>query len=139
MLKYRWFPALVAGLLCLPGTSWAEQVRFRYIPIDSCGNTRQIAIGRDGAMGEKITGIGLLPKPFPNNFKPTHMVTFRHPVSGKNIIVPVTLPVGAARMEYRSDRIIYYFDEYIVEARFLQDGSAEVGYNSGFLRPLPMR
>ena len=136
MLKYRCFALVLAGILCWPGSSRAEQVRFRFIPLDACGNTRQVAIGPEGAMGQKLTGLGLIPRPFPGNFRPTHMVTFRHPFSNKNIIVPLAQPAGNVRMEYRADRILYHFESYDIEVIFLQDGSAEVVYFSGFLRPL---
>ena len=40
-------------------------------------------------------------------------------------------------MEHRDDRIIYNYNDYYIEVRFLQDGSVDVIYNSGLLRPLP--
>jgi hypothetical protein len=64
------------------------------------------------------------------------MVTFRHPFTGRNVTVPLRLPEGPPRLEHRSDRIVYNYGDYIVEARFLTDGSVDVVYNSGLLRPL---
>jgi hypothetical protein len=64
------------------------------------------------------------------------MVTYRHPYSGRSVTVPMRLPEGPPRFERRTDRIIYNYGDYTVEARFLQDGSVDVVYNSGLLRPL---
>ena len=74
--------------------------------------------------------------PFPRQPAPTHMVTFRHPAGNKNVIVPFTFPQGIPRIETRSDRIIYNWGSYQVQARFLPDGSVDVLYNSGVLRPI---
>ena len=65
------------------------------------------------------------------------MVTFRHPFTGRNITVPLRMPDSTPRMEHRDDRIIYNYNDYYIEVRFLQDGSVDVIYNSGLLRPLP--
>lgn len=138
MLRHlRWIALVAVGILALPGSSRAEQVRFLYVPIgDACGNTRQAPHGPNGTLGEKYTGLALVARPYAENFKPTHMVTFRHPANGRNIIVPMTLSPGAAKMEYRADRIVYNYGDHVVEARFLPDGSVEVAYISSFLRPL---
>ena len=53
------------------------------------------------------------------------------------VTVPLRLPADTPRMEHRADRIIYNYNDYVVEARFLEDGSVDVVYNSGLLRPLP--
>jgi hypothetical protein len=135
MRRYSGWSALVLiGMLALPGRSAAEQVRFHFAPVDPTGRTQQVAIGPDGAIGEKIMGVGLIPKPFRETYRPTHMVTFRHPYNARNIIVPLTLPAGTPRMENRSDRIIYHFGAYQIVVRFIPDGSVDVIYNSGFLR-----
>ena len=138
MLKYlRWIALVVVGTLALPGSSGAEQVRDLYVPIgDACGNTRQAPHGPNGALGEKFVGLGLVPRPYNENFLPTHKVTFRHPANGLNVIVPLTLSAGTPKMEYRSDRIIYNYGDHSVEAHFLPEGSVEVIYVSSFLRPL---
>ncbi len=133
----RWLAPIVVAVLALPGGARAEQVRFLYVPIgDACGNTRQAPHGPDGALGEKITGLGLIPRAYRETFKPTHMVTFRHPANGRNVIVPMTLSGGTPKMEYRNDRIIYNFGDHTVEAHFLPEGSVEVIYSTGFLRAL---
>ena len=69
---------------------------------------------------------------------PNQMVTFRHP-NGRYVTVPIRMPAGTPRLEHRPDRIIYNFGDYTVEARFLPDGSVDVIYNSGLLRPLQLR
>ncbi len=118
------------------GDSRADQVRFRFVPTDLNGTATQVAAGPDGALGERLKGFGLVPEPFQTQLRPTHMVTFRHPYTGQNITVPLTLPQGTPRLEYRYDRILYNYGSYVVEARFIPDGSVETVYNSGFFRPL---
>jgi hypothetical protein len=131
--------ALAGVLAALPITPVAaELVRFRYVPVDACGNLTQVPAGPNGALGEQLTGFGLRPQPFNRVLRPNQMVTFRHPYTGRNVTVPMTLPEGTPRLEHRADRIVYNYGEYIVEARFFPDGSVETVYNSGFLRPLPM-
>lgn len=134
MVKYS-YVLMLASLLTLPAVGRAEQVRFRFVPIDACGNTKQVPVGPEGTLGEKLNGAGLIPRPFPGTFRPTHLVTFKH-TNGRNIIVPLTLPQGQARIEYRSDRIIYNYGPYVIEVRFIANGNADVIYNSGFMRPL---
>jgi hypothetical protein len=119
-----------------PSSAYAEQVRFRFVPTDACGTTTQVPAGPNGALGEQLTGFGMRPQPYSRTFRPNQLVTFRHPYNGRNITVPLTLPQGAPRLEYRSDRIVYDYGSYVVEARFFADGSVETVYNSGFLRPL---
>ena len=122
-------------LLALPSVSRAEMVRFCYVPVDACGTMKQVPCGPDGSPGELLQGFGLRSQSYPENLRPTHMVTFRHPV-GRNVTVPLTLPPGTPRMQTRADRIVYNFDGYTIEVRFFADGSVDVVYNSGFLRPL---
>ena len=126
--------ASVAHLAAAPAV--AEQVRFRFIPVDPCGTMSQVPAGPNGALGEQLTGFGWRPQPFNRALRPNQMVTFRHPFNGRNVTVPLTLPAGAPRLEHQSDRIVYNYGSYVVEARFLPDGSVETIYNSGFLRPL---
>jgi hypothetical protein len=133
------FPLLgmaLAGFLWLgAGPAWAEVVRFRYAPMDTCGNTALVP-GPNGAPGERSPWVGGPKEPFPRQPAPTHMVTFRHPAGNKNVIVPFTFPQGIPRIETRSDRIIYNWGSYQVQARFLPDGCVDVLYNSGVLRPI---
>jgi hypothetical protein len=130
------FLILLLALLAFPTFAYAEVVRFLFVPIDPCGATKQVAVGPDGSLGEKLTGFGFIPKPYTEQFRPTHMVTFRHPYTVRHVTVPLTLPTDTPRMEYRDDRIIYNYGSYTVEARFLPNGSVETIYNSGFLRPV---
>jgi len=116
----------------------AEQVRFRFVPINACGAVAQVPAGPNGALGEQLTGFGLNPQPYSRTLRPNQMVTFRHPYNGRYVTVPLTLPQGTPRLEHRADRIVYNYGSYIVEARFFMDGSVETVYNSGFLRPLVM-
>jgi hypothetical protein len=97
-----------------------------------------VPVGPDGTIGELKRGIGVRPLPYPYAVRPTQMVTFRHPFTGRNVTVPMRLPPDVARMEHRPDRIIYTFSDYVIEARFLPDGSVDVVYNSGLLRAIKL-
>jgi hypothetical protein len=126
-------------MLLIVGTpSWAvaEQVRYRFAP-DASGKMNQVPIGPEGTMGELRRVIGGRALPYPYVVRPTQMVTFRHSFTGNNVTVPLRLPTSTPRMEHRTDRIIYNYNDYVVEARFQPDGSVDVVYNSGLLRPLP--
>jgi hypothetical protein len=128
---------LVSALAALqPAPAAAEQVRFRFVPTDPCGNMTQVPAGPNGALGEQLTGFGLRPQPYGRVFRPNQLVTFRHPYNGRNVTVPLTLPQGTPRLEHRADSIVFNYGTYVVEARFFTDGSVETVYNSGFLRPL---
>ena len=124
------------AIWCGVAEARAEAVRFRFVPVDACGNMRQVPAGANGAIGEQLTGFGLRPAPYNRTFRPNQMVTFRHPYNGHNVTIPLTLPEGTPRLEHRGDRIAYNYGSYVVEARFFPDGSVDVVYNSGFLRPL---
>ena len=135
MLKpLRWLA--LAVLLVAPTWASAEQVRYRYVPIDACGTMAPAPIGPEGTIGELKRGLGARPLPYPYALKPNQMVTFRHPFNGRNATVPMRLPNEKARMEHHSDRIVYNFSDFTVEVRFLPDGAVEIVYNSGLLRPL---
>ncbi len=112
--------ALLVGALTLvqSGSAQAEQARFRFVPVDACGHMAQVPIGPNGAMGEQLTGLGLRPQPFNQIFRPNQMVTFRHPFTGRNVTVPLTLPAGTPRMEIQADRVIYNYGAYTVEVAF---------------------
>jgi hypothetical protein len=127
-------------LLVLGATpSWAaaEQVRYHFVPVDACGATSQVAAGPDGSLGELKRGFGFRPLPYPYMIRPNQLVTFRHPFTCRNVTVPLRLPEGTPRLEHRADRIVYNYGDYVVEARFLPDGSVDVVYTTGLLRPLP--
>ena len=124
-------------VLALPNSTRAEMVRFCFVPIDACGTMQQVPCGPDGAPGELFQGFGLRRQAYAQMPRPTHLVTFRHPI-GRNVTMPLTLPDGTPLMEARADRIVYNYGSYVVEVRFFGDGSVDVVYNSGFLRPLVM-
>jgi hypothetical protein len=126
----------LAVLAATPTLAAAEQVRYHFAPADACGAMRQVPIGPDGTLGELKRGLGARALPYPYAVRPNQMVTFRHPFTGRNVTVPIRLPDGPPRMEHGADRISYNYGDYVVEARFLPDGSVDVVYNSGFLRPL---
>lgn len=132
----KWSACTIAAVLAAAAPAHAEMVRFRFIPVDACGTMAQVAIGPEGAIGEQFTGFGAIARPYHRTFRPNQMVTFRHPYNGRNVTVPLTLPQGAPRLEYRYDSIVYNYGSYVVEARFLPDGAVDIVYNSGFLRPL---
>src|SRR5688572_29851070 len=126
--------ALFVILGATPSLSLAEQVRFRFSPTDASGTMSPVPIGPEGALGELKRGFGTVVLPFRNAVRPTQMVTFRHPYTGRNATIPMRLPEGTPRLEHRTDRIMYNYGDYVVEARFHPDGSMDVVYNSGLLR-----
>ena len=64
------------------------------------------------------------------------MVTILHPYTGRNVVVPLTLPRGTPRIEHRTDSVVFNYGSYTTEVRFSPEGLVDVIYNSGFLRPL---
>jgi hypothetical protein len=131
----RWLITL-AALALLTAAAPAEQARFRFAPTGTNGSLVQVAAGPSGALGERIRGLGFSAEPYPGVVRPNQMVTVRHPYTCTNVIVPLRLPEDTPRLEHRADRIIYNYGSYVVEVRFLPDGSVDTVYNSGFLRPL---
>lgn len=132
--QMRWLAVLV--MVALPSWAAAEQVRYHYKPADACGTMSVVPIGPEGTLAELKRGLGVRALPYPYAVKANQIVTFRHPFVGRNVNIPLRLPADQPRMEYQSDRILYNFADYTVEARFLPDGSVDVVYNSGVLRPL---
>ena len=121
--------------VCLAAPAAAEAVRFHYARADACGAMVQVPIA-PGAIGERLNGFGFSPRPFNETFRPNQIVTFRHPFTGRNVTIPLTLPVSTPRIEHQSDAVIFNYGSYTATVRFFADGSADVTYNSGFLRPL---
>ena len=110
---------------------------FHYVPVDDAGNTKLQPTARGpGGAGEKVTWVGLVREPTNNQPRPTHLVTFRHPFTNKPITVPLALSPDTPRMHYWRDRVVYDYGSNTVEAKFHTDGSVDVIYNSGLLRPL---
>ena len=136
MLQHLRWLILTVVIAATPSFAAAELVRFRFVPVDACGTTGQVPVGPEGAMGELKRGLGVRPLPYTQVVRPNQMVTFRHPFTGRNVTVPLRLPRDTPRMEHLSDRIVYNYGDYIVEARFSPDGAVDVVYNSGLLRPL---
>jgi hypothetical protein len=136
MLRQARWLALALIFAALPAWAAAEQLRYRYAPQNACGTMTQVPVGPEGAMGELKRGFGVRTFPYPGVVRPNQIVTFRHPYTGRNATVPMRLPPGTPRMETRPDRIVYNYNDYTVEARFNPDGTVDVVYNSGFLRPL---
>ncbi len=133
---YRSLSALAAVFLCLSlgGTASAALVRFHYVPIDGCGNTAFRPAGPCGAPGELVRWLGAVREPSIDQPRPTHVVTFWHPYTGRRIAVPLAFPEGTPRLEHRPAQIVYNYGSYAVEVHFLPDGSVDVVYNAGFLR-----
>jgi hypothetical protein len=117
------------------GNARAEVVRFHYAPADACGNSVLVP-GPNGAPGERAAWFGGVPQPYPRQLAPTHMATFLNPRTGRNINVPITFPLGTPRVEHRTYLILYNYTGYQIQVRFLTDGSVDVIYNSGALRPV---
>jgi hypothetical protein len=132
---YISFVVLVA-MVCTSGTAQAARARFHYAATDSCGRMSLKPGGPCGAVGERLSLFGAAIEPLCAPPLPTHYLSFRHPCTGQTVTVPVCLPEGTPRLEYRNDRVIYNYGSYTVEVHFLADGSVDVVYNSGILRDL---
>ena len=131
-----WRDASVLAALCclLAGAAQAAEIRFHYVPIDGAGNTTLRPIASSGTAGEKLRFAGTVRRPFANQPRPTHLITFRHPYTGCHITVPLAFPAGTPLILYRSDRIVYDYTGYTVEAHFLPDGAVDVVYKNGLLQ-----
>ncbi|MBM4067544.1 MAG: hypothetical protein FJ271_01160 [Planctomycetes bacterium] len=124
----------VVSLLLAHGQANAEVVRYRYAP-DACGNL-QLVPGPNGAPGERSGWLGGTPAPFPRQVIATHVVSFRHSYSRQNVQVPITFPDAAVRMETVADYVQFTFTSYTIRVIFQPNGSVDVVYNSGWLRPI---
>src|SRR5262249_39165606 len=102
----RWL-AVALLLAATPAWAVAEQVRYRFVPVDASAKTQQVAAGPDGALGEFKRGPLARSQPYPYTVQPNQMVTFRHPFTGRNVMVPIRLPASTPRMVHRADGIIY--------------------------------
>ncbi len=78
--------------------------------------------------------LGLIHEPAVAQPKPTHLVTFKHSYSGRNITVPLTLRAENPRMTITREAVTYNYGSDKVEVQFLKDGSVDVVYSSGLLR-----
>jgi hypothetical protein len=122
--------ASVAGSLFLASAPPADAARVRYHFTADPGRAGCL---KAPAAGQRLTLTGWQAYGCPPP-RATQLVTFRHPCTGQPVTVPLALPDATPRMEYTRDRAIYNYGSDTVEVRFLSDGSAEVIYNSGFLR-----
>jgi hypothetical protein len=128
---------VLAAAACLvlteAGSVQAARLRYHYTALDERGTTILRPVN-GGAPGERLTW-SLRWEPY--NCPPpraTCMVTFTHPCTRRPLTLPLGLPVDVPRMEYRTDRVIYDYGSDTVEVHFLDDGSTDVIYNSGFRR-----
>jgi hypothetical protein len=118
-------------------SSRAADLRYHYVPVDQAGNTQLAPVvqpGGGGSPGERIRFLGFVNEPTTTQPKPTHLVTFRHSFTGRNITVPLTLRPGTPRMSYSRDSILYNYGSESIAVEFNRDGSVDVIYSSGLLR-----
>lgn len=133
---HQGFSLLTAALLLgTAGPGAAGQVRFRYVPVDARGNTTLAPPAPGAGPGERVRWFGAVRQPYDRQPRPTHLVTFRHPFTNRDVTVPLSFPEGTPRLEYRPDRVIYNYGSYTVEAQFFPDGAVDVVYDGGLLRP----
>jgi len=111
----------------------AASVRYHYGPADACG-TLALKPDARGLVGERVSWFGTSRVAEYNPPNPSFRLTFRHPFTGSTVTLPVGLPEGTPRIEYRTHWVIYNYGTYAVEIHFLSDGSVDVVYNSGLLR-----
>jgi hypothetical protein len=114
------------------GVAGAAVVRFHYLPAESPENTTLKPAG----LGEHVRWFGAVREQYNAPLRPTHVVTFRHPYTGRNVSVPLALPEGTPNILHRPNSIIFNYGSHTVGAHFLPDGSVDVVYDSGFLREL---
>lgn len=132
----RWLTPAMAGavLFALAGAAQAALVRFHYVPADDCGTMTLKPDGSSGTVGERVSLFGAVREGTVHAPRPNYVLTFRQPYTGKPVTVPVALPLGTPRIEYRTNWVIYNYGSYAVEIHFLADGSVDVVYNSGLFR-----
>jgi hypothetical protein len=124
---------LVMGLVCAgPTPVRADRVRYHYAPANTCPSSSVLPVGA----GQRVSMFGTLLEPYNCPKRATHVVTYRHAFTGQLLSVPISFPEGTPRIEYLTNRIMYNYGSYTVEAVFLPDGSVDVVYDSGLFRPL---
>lgn len=140
MSTARWMiVAVFAFAIAIFGDSpvRAAELRYHYVPIDAAGNTQLAPVvqpGGGGSPGERIRFLGFVHEPAPAQPKPTHLVTFKHSFTGRNITVPLTLRPDTPRMSISRDMVNYNYGSESVQVQFQKDGSVDVVYSSGLLR-----
>lgn len=140
MMRNRWFLASVLSL-GITLLSWtpisAAELRYHYVPVDPAGNTQLTPVARAGcpvSPGERVRFLGLVQEPATTQPRPTHLVTFRHSFTGRNITVPLTLQPGTPRVSMRRESVLYNYGSESITVEFLKDGSVDVIYSSGLMR-----
>src|SRR3954464_7802666 len=103
------------------GTANAERVRYHFAPADLNGTTVQTPAGNGNAVGERVSYFGVGNAPYFCGKRPTYLVTFWHPYSGKNVTVPLALPEDTPRIEHGPNRITFNYTTYWVDVMFLPD------------------
>jgi len=140
MMKHRWILASVLALaatLCTSISGRAGELRYHYVPVDAAGNSKVAPVAQPGggvSPGERVRFLGLIREPAVTQPRPTHLVTFKHSYTGRNITVPLTLGPGTPRMAINRQSVSYNYGSEKVEVEFLKDGSVDVVYSSGLLR-----
>jgi hypothetical protein len=126
----------VLGVL-LPGTmACADMVRYHYVAANPCAPA-VLQPGPNGAVGEwRPWRYSLVRQPYSVARPTTHMVTFLHPYTGRNIIVPMSFPESQPRLEVVRERVVYNYGTFTIEAQFNPDGSVDTIYNGGLLKRL---
>jgi hypothetical protein len=128
-----WKLGAVVVVLAAGSAAPAAVARYHYVA-DAPGGCMRLVPGPDGAPGELITVFGRYPYNCPPH--PTCNVTFKHYFSGAMIVVPLALPDSTPQIMHRANRTIYNYGSYTVTVVFLEDGSVDVIYNSGFFRAI---
>lgn len=115
---------------------WASAARLvvHYAPVDGTGVAVPRPSGPCGGVGEVRSAFGRVTACITGPPRPTHWAVFRHPCTGRAVVVPLRLPESTPRMEYRRDRAVYNYGSDTVEVVFLADGGVDVVYNGGLLR-----
>jgi hypothetical protein len=129
-----WFLSATVALAVAVPAADAARVRFHYVP-DASGTVQlQTALtGTPGAAGYRPGGGRAYPAEPP---KANRLLAATHPYTHRELKVPLYLPPGTPEVEHTWTRLVYNFGIYAVEVLFLSDGSVDVIYDSGFLRPL---
>jgi hypothetical protein len=123
---------LTAALIVNPAA--AARVRFHYVP-DGNGGV-QLQASPTGTPGEQPLRRGA-DRAYPGSPpRANYIVTVRQPYTGQDLKVPLFLPDGTPEVQHTWSRLVYNYGIYSVEIRYLADGSIDVIYDSGFLRPL---
>jgi hypothetical protein len=125
-----------AALLLVPaGRAAADRLVIHYGAQELC-STAALKPGETGCGGPSCQCYSVFKSRCCHAPRPNQLLTFCHPCTGKPVTVPLALPLGTPRVEHVYRRIVFNYGSYTVAVRFLPDGSVEVIYYSGPLRPL---